>query len=372
MIRPAISLNIASGAVLVVAVALGACAKLKQNDPRDAGKLRAEAKRQQNACGSQVAYDRLKALMFDKAIGTRTGDPANLNTLSDYSVARMEQPVVKGFDSALDVTRCKGRFVLDVPPGAERGLGGKRRLQADVDYTAQVAADGNGLVYQVVGADPIVAKLAAFDLNGRAYRPPPAIDEASGAPANSVPIAVARADVAPIPRDVASRPVPVAQPRSAEPAAPREPYTPPRAPAPEPRPVPPPPRQTFAPRRAPDAYASTSSDRGPDAGDGGAGEAFVRSFYDALGQGDGEAASAHLVPEKRASRAFSADAISRFYGGMPEPLRLTGIAPAGHGAYRVSYRYSAGRSRCNGSAIVSVTNRDGRDLIRSIRALNGC
>lgn len=110
----------------------------------------------------------------------------------------------------------------------------------------------------------------------------------------------------------------------------------------------------------------------PIGGTGDAGEAVVRAFYGALGRGNGEEASAHVVAEKRSSRAFSPQAISRFYGELREPLRLTAIEPLARGAYRVSYRYSAGRSRCDGEAVVSLTSRDGRDFIRSIRALNDC
>lgn len=105
---------------------------------------------------------------------------------------------------------------------------------------------------------------------------------------------------------------------------------------------------------------------------GDAGEGVIRAFYGALGRGDGKEASAHVVAEKRSSRVFSPQAISRFYGALPEPLHLTSITPLGLGEYRVSYRYSAGRSRCDGRAVVSLTSDDGRDLIRSIRALNGC
>jgi hypothetical protein len=53
-------------------------------------------------------------------------------------------------------------------------------------------------------------------------------------------------------------------------------------------------------------------------------------------------------------------------------VRVREVVAVSPGAYRVSYSYAAGRSRCNGSAIVSLTNRGGGDLIRSIRALNGC
>lgn len=104
----------------------------------------------------------------------------------------------------------------------------------------------------------------------------------------------------------------------------------------------------------------------------GSGEAVVRAFYAALGAGDGETASAQVVAEKRSGRAFAPAAISRFYGGLAEPLRLTGIVESAPGVYRVRYRYSAGGSRCDGRAVVRLTRRDGRDFIRSIDAPSGC
>lgn len=105
---------------------------------------------------------------------------------------------------------------------------------------------------------------------------------------------------------------------------------------------------------------------------GEAGEATVRAFYEALGAGDGEAASALVIAEKRSSPAYSPEAISRFYGGLPEPIRMTEVLPLGRSAYRVRYRYSAGRSPCDGTAVVTLTRRDGRDLIRSIQTPGGC
>ena len=125
----------------------------------------------------------------------------------------------------------------------------------------------------------------------------------------------------------------------------------------------------------PPSAASTGSARrepSPARSAGHAGEAVVRAFYGALGRGDGEEASAQVVAEKRSSEVFSPQAISRFYGGLRKPLRLTAITPLANGAYRVRYRYSAGRRPCNGGAVVSLTSRDGHDLIRSIRTLNGC
>lgn len=117
---------------------------------------------------------------------------------------------------------------------------------------------------------------------------------------------------------------------------------------------------------------ATLQPRGEPRSEGGSGEATIRVFYEALGAGDGERASAQVIAEKRSSGAFSPGAISRFYGDLPEPIRLTEIAPLARGVYRVSYRYAAGRSPCDGRAIVSLTHRGDRNLIRSIRALNGC
>lgn len=350
MKRVITSFAMTAGVAVVSAVGLVGCNKMKQNDPRDAGKARAEAKRQRAACASPAAYDRLKGLVFDQAIVQRKGDRANLDVLADYSQTRMEEPVVMGWDPALDITRCRGRFILEIPPGTERALAGERRLQSEIAYTAQVAADGSGLVYHVDGAEPIVAKLATFNLGGLAYRPPPAIDDLGAEPRVTESTAVTQAAVPSILPGVPSRSLPGAEQR-------REPLAP---------------QQTYEPARAPETSlpASRTALRVPAESE--TGEGTVRAFYHALGQGDGAAASAQVIPEKRSSRAFSPEAITRFYGALPEPVQLTGIAPLAAGAYRVSYRYSTGRSHCNGSAVVSVTNRGGRELVRSIRAMNGC
>jgi len=74
-------------------------------------------------------------------------------------------------NETLDATICAGRLVIDVPPGAEVAFAGQRKLTADIDYSAQPAADGSGLVYRITGAKPIIDQLAAFDLSVTSYRP---------------------------------------------------------------------------------------------------------------------------------------------------------------------------------------------------------
>ena len=211
---------------MVLALALAGCDKLEPNQPGDearvAARERALARQLQAACSSPATYDRLKQVAFEQAVRIRNADPANLDTLATYSTVRMENPVVKSRDNALDVTVCSGRFVLDLPVGAERGFGGERRLSADIEYAAQMAADGSGLVYQIKGAEPIIYKLAAFDLKRQAYRAPatgagvrtasqaaPGADLGEAAPAAALPERVVRVEPAP--------PPPAPQPRATAP-----------------------------------------------------------------------------------------------------------------------------------------------------------
>ncbi len=346
--------SIASARFLAVALLLDSCGKIEQDKPVETAQTRAEAKRHKDACASGTAYNRMKRVIFDKA-RKQSSHRTNLDTLEAFSIVRMEGPVVEGRDPTLDVTRCRGRFILDVPPGSEQALGGERRLSADIAYTAQDAADGSGLVYVVTGAEPIVSRLAAFDLPDATYRPLPALD----ADAPKTETAHADERTAEPPRRVSASELggSGSDEREHEAAA-RGARTASTS-------------TSTSTTTIPEARTVTSSVRS-DALAASAGEGVVRTFYNALGAGRGEVASAQVIPEKRSSRAYSADAISRFYGRLPEPLRLTSVSPLPGSAYRVTYRYAAPGSRCNGSAIVRLTSRDSRPLIRSITASNGC
>lgn len=230
----------AAGAVLVTG-----CDWMKKKDPPQAQSkaelLAAQRERIRRACASAGTYDRLKELIFDEAVRIRKGDPRNLDPLAAAAVVRMEQPVVKSRDETLNVTVCTGRFVLELPPGAENAFDGERRLTADVEYAAQAALDGSGLVYQMDGAEPIIYRLAAMGLKGQ-----------------------------PMPK-IAPRPAPAAAPTPTEPT-PTEP-APPRPAPPEPaRPVTAPPPRAAQPRATPPLrvtarpsfncrYAKTSTER---------------------------------------------------------------------------------------------------------------
>jgi uncharacterized protein YecT (DUF1311 family) len=153
---------------------LGGCDWMKKKEP-PAQKSKTELAGEQRerirkACASDATYDRLKELVFDEAARIRNSDPRNLDPLAAAAVVRMEDPVVKSRDDELNVTVCSGRFILELPPGAENAFDGKRRLDAEVEYAAQAAVDGSGLVYQMDGAEPIIYRLATFGLKGQPTR----------------------------------------------------------------------------------------------------------------------------------------------------------------------------------------------------------
>lgn len=152
-----------AAAALAVAGA-AACDWMHKKDPpgeKSPAEQRAERdQRIRRACASSSTYDRLKEIAFDEAARIRNQDPRELDALSAASVVRMENPVPKSRDENLNVTVCSGRFVLELPPGVENAFDGQRRLTADIEYAAQSAADGSGLVFHMEGAEPIIYRLA--------------------------------------------------------------------------------------------------------------------------------------------------------------------------------------------------------------------
>ena len=98
----------------------------------------------------------------------------------------------------------------------------------------------------------------------------------------------------------------------------------------------------------------------------------MRAFYHALGEGQGEVAALLVAPERRRIPAFNAAAMTQFYGGLKEPLRLQDLRRSGPNSYLVSYRYGTGTSVCEGRATVTTRSEAGASYIDSIRALDGC
>ncbi len=153
-------------AMLGLVALMPGCDWLRRDEPDKAKgenerRLEREA-RLRRACASELTYDRLKEYAFDEAQRIRGGDGQMLDQVATASGVRMEEPLVKSRDEELNVTVCTGRFILELPPGAENAFDGERRLSAQVEYAAQAAVDGSGLVYQMSGAEPIIYRLATI------------------------------------------------------------------------------------------------------------------------------------------------------------------------------------------------------------------
>ena len=99
----------------------------------------------------------------------------------------------------------------------------------------------------------------------------------------------------------------------------------------------------------------------------------VEGFYLALAVGDGVEAAQYIVPAKRRTGPLSAGELSSFYGNLRRPLQLLDVAELGGGRYRASYRFQTRNGAiCEGTSVVTTTERDGSNLIARIRAENGC
>ena len=193
----------------------------------------------QQLCASSATAARLKQVAFEEAFRVRNADPTNLDRLAASSVVRMENPEVRNFDDASGVVTCAGRFVLELPPGAERAFNGERRLVAEVEYLAQTGTSA-GTVYQLNGAEPLIYRLASFDMQNAPPPPaptgeevelaeadPPVLrepeneDEAEEPQATPTPRATAEPTPRPSPR-ATTRPTPRPTPRETEAARERQ------------------------------------------------------------------------------------------------------------------------------------------------------
>ena len=110
----------------------------------------------------------------------------------------------------------------------------------------------------------------------------------------------------------------------------------------------------------------------PDVGTGGVSYnpvATAKSFYYALGAGDGEMASALILPEKRGIGAFNESNMTNYFGSMRRPLRVLSTKQVADDVVTVEYNYvyKTGRE-CTATAIVTTTLEQGKTLIKSIKA----
>ncbi len=202
-------------------------------------------------------------------------------------------------------------------------------------------------------ADAATANLSAAE----APTPVPAYRYADSAPARGEPLPRERIPAAPVPprATVAAQPY-IQAPAGMEPQR----YAALAAPV----------RPIYAPPRDDIDDQDSSDDSGPSADES---LRATQTFYQALGRADGYRAASVVVPEKRRQGPLSADAISRFYSGLRDPLRLTRLDAVSDHAVVAHYTFvTRDGSVCRGAAQVTTANRDGQVYVQGVRALNGC
>jgi hypothetical protein len=124
-------------------------------------------------CTARAAVDALRDQVFDAAIAKVEGNEATkLNSLRSVIQGRLENPLVQAHDPALKRTQCAGRLVFGLPPNTQKAFEGATQLIAEVNFSAQPAADGSGLVVEANGYETIVDQLIAGAQKKRTVRVP--------------------------------------------------------------------------------------------------------------------------------------------------------------------------------------------------------
>ncbi len=116
-------------------------------------------------CAAQDVYDRIKRELFRRAAAVRGSDQAAYNSLAGYAVLRGETPILREHNEDLNRVTCSAYFTLDLPPGVAVA-GGRRSLNAEVGYTVQPSADGNGKAVTLTDAEALITPLATLMRTG--------------------------------------------------------------------------------------------------------------------------------------------------------------------------------------------------------------
>ncbi len=192
-------------AALLVLIGIGAWAAFGNPNKTDDGLSAKSATNvvgeRNKRCASQRTYGAIQQELFRQAAETRGSDEAAFGQISNYSIVRMEQPLVRSFDKELGTVRCSGKLILQLPRGIAV-VGGRQALAAEIDYVLQPAADGSGDVVMLEGEDPITVPLATLARSGSHA-------ELVGRPASPAAVEVASASVPTSSEPIVRRPLPM-------------------------------------------------------------------------------------------------------------------------------------------------------------------
>ena len=167
-----IGLIIAGVLILIFAIWTASSTRRTNPDKLPDGNVTAtRAVSPQERCAAQSTYDLIKRELFRRAAALRGSDQAAFDKLAAYAVVRVDRPLLASEDEGTGAVGCTGSLTLDLPPGVAV-VGGRRTLTADIGYTLQGAADGNGQVLTLTNADAIVTPLATLARVGGAALDP--------------------------------------------------------------------------------------------------------------------------------------------------------------------------------------------------------
>lgn len=167
-----IGLIIAGVLILIFAIWTASSTRRTNPDKLPDGNVTAtRAVSPQERCAAQSTYDLIKRELFRRAAALRGSDQAAFDKLAAYAVVRVDRPLLASEDEGTGAVGCTGSLTLDLPPGVAV-VGGRRTLTADIGYTLQDAADGNGQVLTLTNADAIVTPLATLARVGGAALDP--------------------------------------------------------------------------------------------------------------------------------------------------------------------------------------------------------
>ena len=154
--------------LLILAFAIWTASSTRRDNPDklpDGNVTAAGAANPQQRCAAQPTYDLIKRELFRRAATLRGSNQAAFDKLAAYAVVRVDRPLLASEDEGTGAVGCTGSLTLDLPPGVAV-VGGRRTLTADIGYTLQGAADGNGQVLTLTNADAIVTPLATLARTG--------------------------------------------------------------------------------------------------------------------------------------------------------------------------------------------------------------
>jgi hypothetical protein len=145
--------------VALVACLISGC-DLVPKQPEEKGAATVAAANKAAAdCTSRAVVEKLRDAIFDTAIAKVEEEEATkLNSLRSVVSGRLENPLVLGFDEALQRSECSGMIIFGLPPNTKEAFK-TAQLTAEIGYAVQPAADKSGLVVAAIGIEPLVDRL---------------------------------------------------------------------------------------------------------------------------------------------------------------------------------------------------------------------